>query len=362
MPYSESIETFLDQASLAAQCVEVDLLLTACETAKNLFTASLFRSPNQPLPRRFGGRRLLKELDLVIGEGWTDNHQSNDLLGAIAAKGRIFEGLAGEDLANYIYQTAINLPGYHQFCRHQKELRAWATRWARCAERKYYPYGSRKGGFKPLQAAGPSNEERKADAMARITEAVADFEESGRAWPRTISARRQLIARMAHCSERTLAKPDYLPLWHPKHRTNEGDILIDSNLNTARDRAIYLVSDHTPHITMGCLESGSTPLLFLSHHHVLSPAAQTFTKSTLSLIQQDLQPFIIQESVPIPGAWLIERDSPHILLRLESLDEGGEWCRCQDARQRKRGLRGGLYALADLIPAPTVIEEEKDCA
>ena len=366
LPYSDSIEVFLDQAAAAAQCVDIDLLLSACQTAKNLFTASLFRSPNQPLPKRFGGRRLLKELDLVIGEGWTDNHQSNDILGAIAAKGRIFEGLAGEELANYIYSTAIGLPGYQEFCRHQKELRGWATRWARCAERKYYPYGSRKGGFgfKLLQAAGPSNEERKADAMTRIANAVTDFEESGREWPNTIRERRKLIAKLAHCSERTLAKPDYLPLWHPNHR----------NLDTARDGEATQHRDHTPHMTMWLPD---LPLSSLSHHPVPPPAAGSCTKPTLTLIQQGTQPFTIQESVPMPenkvnntnkptttpklGDWLVEPDRRHILLRLQSVDGEG-WCRCQDERERRLGLRGSLYWLPDLLPAPIAEVGEVDCA
>ena len=68
---------------------------------------------------------------------------------------------------------------------------------------------------------------------------------------------------------------------------------------------------------------------------------------------------MVINNVPIPGSWLIEPDRPHILLRLESIDEGGEWCRCQDARQRKRELRGGLYALAELIPAPMAIVSQE---
>ena len=387
LPYSDNISTFLDRLDLSAASNDFDLIESLAAEAKANYQPfqKKSKSKDSPFQPHGSAKQWKKELEEAIAAGWELYHHSGGLLGKktmgllgqIAEYGRVFLGIDNENqLANYIYDTAIACPGFIPYCRHAREgeLRAWCARWAKSAMLHRYPYGSRKGGFKLLQAAGPTNEEKKADAMARIADAVTDFEESGREWPNTMRERRKLLAKLAHCSERTLAKPDYLPLWHPKHRTNEDDILIDSNLDTARDGEATQHRDHTSALTF---ELRIPALSSLSHHPVPPPAAGSCTKPTLTLIQQGTQPFTIQESVPIPenkmnntnkptttpklGDWLVEGDRRHILLRLQSV-EGEGWCRCQDERERRLGLRGGLYWLPDLLPAPIAEVGEVDCA
>ena len=416
-PYSQSLETFLRQAEWASECVDMDLLLSTCQDAHQSYTASLFagKTKYQPLARQFGGKRLLKELNLIIDAGWTAHGLSNDILGAIAAKGRIFHGLGGQALADFVYQTAIDAPGFAQYCRHQKECPAWAVRWARCSERKYYPYGSRKGGdFKPLKEAGPTNEERQADAMLRVADAVGDYQASGRAWPDSLSKRRTLIAKMANCSGRTLAKPTYLPLWHPDHRLVADDVAVIHPIaekpHTEQVSDISPRLDHTPPITVGVpscsgsekKESSTSSILSVSHSIITIPATCTTpsrppkTKTVQNLTQQGIEPFCPLLPVPItprltivknpesqpqsqfqrsnvvpiakqpaqgwetlppfqPGDLVVEAIRPGLLLRLESIDDDGEWCRCRDVEWG----RSELCLLSELRePALGLLGEE----
>jgi hypothetical protein len=391
VPYSQSIEVFLAQAEMAATRVDFDLLLSTCQDSHSRYTARLFdsKAKHQPLARQFGGKRLLKELNNIIDPGWTAHGQSNDILGAIAAKGRIFQGLGGQALADYVYQTAIDAPGFGQYCRHQRECPAWAVRWARCAERKYYPYGTRKGGdFKALKEAGPTNEERQADAKKRIVEAIADYETSGRCWPSTIRARRKLIASMACCSERTLAKAEYLMLWHPAHIS----LANSQKPDTVGDAATQSERDPAPPITVGPGYSAFEFKKTSSTSACTSPRRAKKTKTVQNLTGQGIQKIIrfeAGETVPIsrrlaivnnrqnhtqqgtqpllrivnrpklpiadpnpngvkPGDWVVELHRPRALLRLESIDPDGEYCRCQDVHWGGREL----CLLSELNHAP----------
>jgi hypothetical protein len=394
-PYSQSIQSFLRQAEMVSECVDFDLLLNTCQDAHNRYTARLFsgKAKHQPLAKQFGGRRLLKELNTIIETGWTAHGQSMDILGTIAAKGRIFHGLGGEELADWVYRTAINAPGFYDYCRHEKECPAWAARWAKCAERKYYPYGSRNGGdFKPPKEAGPTNEEKQADARKRIVEAIADFKASGRAWPSTIRARRLLIAKMACCSERTLAKAEYLSLWHPDHQSKA----VTPMPYTEQVSGISPERDHTTPITWGAssfpgraekkITSSSQPRESdcdrLTSAICTTPVASLKTKTTQTHTGKVIELFQVTMNVPNseitngkpririvnrpvvaiandpnpaglkPGDWVIEPDRPDRLMKLASIDDDGEWCRLVKPDCQQPGLIGSLAYLPELQHAP----------
>jgi hypothetical protein len=234
-PYSNSIDTFLSQADQCALSVDFDVLSELLGTAGDRYK-ELFKGPSSDnvvislkwFKHSKNAKRWKIESEKAIKTGWTGKSQSNDLLGIIAEYGRVFKGIDDEsELAAYIVKTAIAAPGYFEYCRHQNEIESWARRWAKCAMWHRFPYGSRKGEFKPLGKGGPTNEEKKVDAMTRISEAMIDLIASGRL-PNRISELRSLLSKLAHCSERTLTKKEYLTLWHPKHR----------NLDTAKDSEI----------------------------------------------------------------------------------------------------------------------------
>jgi hypothetical protein len=249
-PFSDSIEIFLDWADGAALNNDLETLLEACGTARNRYSEEKKQKRENNGPdgffslKRIGknAKQWKQYLEAAIKKGWDAHHYSNILLGYIAEYGRVFLGLGGVELVEYIYKTAIAAPGYSTYCRHQKEIYGWCERWAKSAERHRYPYGTRKGGeFKRLGKGGPTNEEKKADAMRRVIEYVENFEG---VWPATIRDRRSLIAKGARCSEGTLAKAEYLPLWHPKYMSSEGECLTTTNTDSCTEKSC----DQTPAI------------------------------------------------------------------------------------------------------------------
>jgi hypothetical protein len=119
-----------------------------------------------------------------------------------------------------------------------------------------YPYGSRKGKFTPLSKGGLNNDEKKVEAMTRISEHFEDLLQS-KHFPKGISALRSSLAKCANCSERTLAKKDYLPLWHPKYR----------NLDTVKD------SEFRSHADINCVSPppAVSPVAAASEQNYLIP-------------------------------------------------------------------------------------------
>ena len=94
------------------------------------------------------------DLEAVINSGWTGRGQTNELLGKIALKAYIFDGLQGTPLAMAIADTARSLPGYDEYCQHQSKIDLKSRDWARSVERdpKYYPYQEKPKGSTLLEA------------------------------------------------------------------------------------------------------------------------------------------------------------------------------------------------------------------
>jgi len=146
------------------------------------------------------------DLELEIGEGWSDYGQTNGLLKSIACYGRVFEGLAGAELAAYVERIATSRPGYERWCRHHHDIRLRCKVWARAAEKYYWPLGTEPKRETPKYCP---NAERAAEARDRIATAMRSLRFDG------LSVR-ELVAqlcRLAHCSAQTLYR--HLDLWHP---------------------------------------------------------------------------------------------------------------------------------------------------
>jgi hypothetical protein len=162
-----------------------------------------------------------QDLQTEINEGWTGYGQTNALLKTIACYGVVFEGLKGEALAEFVRTTAINAPGYGDYCRHQHEITRRATVWARAAEKYYWALGTepkREGGLTgaleesnviPLN----QNAQRALDAQRRIRAAVERLTVEGHL-PSAVTPRKEALEQTG-ISGRTLYK--YPELWHPAH-------------------------------------------------------------------------------------------------------------------------------------------------
>ncbi|MBE9255693.1 hypothetical protein IQ217_18020 [Synechocystis salina LEGE 00031] len=392
VPYSTSIETFLDLLDESAAACDIDLLLEACAEARANY--SPFAKPNGFGPHSKKGSEWRKADLATIAQPWEPSI-SMKRLGIIARYGVVFERLTGDDLVNFIVQTAIATPDYKKYCQHQHELTAWACRWGRCAERKYYPYEPKK----QSRPTGPTNEEKTRAAMRKIADAVVDLIAGGKL-PDGVKARERLLVSLTGTSKSTLWKSSYRPLWHPAHMDS---VLVAA---TQTQQGIEAVAPDPRTITL-CSYSASPPSSGVSHkacgsppnskkslhpQHVLPPRRAKKTKTTQTQTQQGIQKinrFEVGEPVPIsrrlaivnqhqsqsqqriqpplrivnrpvspiadpnpngvkPGDWVVEVHRPRALLRLESIDPDGEYCRCADVHWGGREL----CLLSELNHAP----------
>ncbi|MBD2078475.1 hypothetical protein H6G01_00865, partial [Leptolyngbya sp. FACHB-17] len=182
----------------------------------------------------------LQDLRAEIQEGWTGYGQTNHLLKTIACHGVVFEGLKGDALAQYVLETATNLPGYEEWCQHQHEIRMRSTVWARSAENYYWALGSdpkRLGNAHGDEGEKvvPFNVLRSEDAQRRIKAVVSRLEQEGQ-FPSTATARAKLIAAEG-ISTRTLY--NHLELWHPIHYQSR-------SCKTAQPETITAISEPDP--------------------------------------------------------------------------------------------------------------------
>lgn len=149
-----------------------------------------------------------QDLVQTISEGWTGHGQTNDLLKQIGCYGRVFEGLGGVALAEYIERVATSSPGFERWCRHQGEIWKRSCVWGKAVEHYYWPLGA-----EPLRQRRTIATVRQTvaeDAQRRITAAMGQLE----GYQGTIKNLARTVCKLAKCSQQTLYK--YLHLWHPQ--------------------------------------------------------------------------------------------------------------------------------------------------
>jgi len=84
-----------------------------------------------------------KNLQRRIAEGWTDYHQTNDLLLTIANYGVVKLKLKDEELFQYLLNTSASAPNYAKYCQHQHEIEARCRDVAKAAKKYWSKYPSK---------------------------------------------------------------------------------------------------------------------------------------------------------------------------------------------------------------------------
>jgi len=211
------------QAGFESNKDELNWFLLDWEEAANSNDADLFESYSEEARSWFKSRKLsnnqfnnksgftakgqkstnwYNNLQATLKEGWTAKSQTNDILGDIAALHRIFTKASSvEELASMVIETATTLPGYQQFCNHQKEIVKRCTEWARCAWKKYRPLGS----LNQKTYVKKTEEENKnliklKEIRAKIAEALVNLKESG------VKVTYRLLAKEAGVSINSISK------------------------------------------------------------------------------------------------------------------------------------------------------------
>ena len=243
-PYSNRLEHFLNAAAGSAERNDTDLLESKFDEAYDWFlkkkNQERIYSPT-PEDREFIEQvdyaqqeikeGFLNQIRTAIEQGFTGEGETNELLLTIAKLGRILHGLTGERYINYITETVTSCPGYAQYCRHKHEINRRCAEVARYGEQQWYPYRTRlpqsRSTYKQIKQSLTNktnlNLERQHNARSRITQAVAIIQQQGQL-PLKVGECKLAIRNVTKelfsisVSDRTLNKPENLPLWHPKHR------------------------------------------------------------------------------------------------------------------------------------------------
>lgn len=232
VPYSNKVEHFLHAAETSAQNNDVELLTSTFEDAEKWFKQKYRTYSKKGQGSDY--QDWLNNSVRYISEGWSDNHQTNDLLLTIANVGVKAHGLEGEELAQFIQDTATAAPGYYPHCRHRHEIRKRCQDVARSAEKYWSAYPSRpRRSFTYAEmverlerrSRKPNLNQLKSEHTSnRIADTVVHLSQTLQALPKNIKKLMELIRETSKqlfgigVSDKTLRKKDNLTLWHPKYK------------------------------------------------------------------------------------------------------------------------------------------------
>ncbi|MDZ8052502.1 MAG: hypothetical protein RMX63_13675 [Aulosira sp. ZfuCHP01] len=133
-PISDSVSIFLDYCDRAASRQDLTKLKRVANKAKKQISQERYRKQESA-----DAAQWRANWEETIAIGWTGQGQTNTLLQIFAGYGIVFLDLRGDKLVEFCLSTAINAPGYKQYCRHQHEIEARVWHWVECTIRnKWY--------------------------------------------------------------------------------------------------------------------------------------------------------------------------------------------------------------------------------
>ncbi|MBD2597887.1 hypothetical protein H6G74_26710 [Nostoc spongiaeforme FACHB-130] len=133
-PISDSVSIFLDYCDRAASRQDLTKLKRVANKAKKQIARERYRKQESA-----DAAQWRANWEEIIAIGWTGQGQTNTLLQIFAGYGIVFLDLRGDKLVEFCLSTAINAPGYKQYCRHQHEIEARVRHWVGCTIRnKWY--------------------------------------------------------------------------------------------------------------------------------------------------------------------------------------------------------------------------------
>lgn len=133
-PISDSVSIFLDHCDRAASRQDLTKLKRVANKAKKQISRERYRK--QESADVIQWRANWEE---IIAIGWTGKGQTNTLLQIFVGYGIVFLDLESDKLVEFCLTTAINAPGYSQYCRHQHEIEARVRHWVESTIRnKWY--------------------------------------------------------------------------------------------------------------------------------------------------------------------------------------------------------------------------------
>ncbi len=239
-PISDSVSIFLDYCDRAASRQDLTKLKRVANKAKKQISRERYRKQESADVAQW--RANWEE---IITTGWTGKGQTNTLLQIFVGYGIVFLDLESDKLVEFCVTTAINAPGYSQYCRHQHEIEARVQHWVESTIRNkwysaYISYPERllgtfantfaeaiagipsihkpKDNVIPFDRRKQQNWERSQQAQKRI-QIVVKAIEWDRGLPAGATERGKAIrAEYKRCFHKTISQETlqkHLHLWHP---------------------------------------------------------------------------------------------------------------------------------------------------
>jgi hypothetical protein len=235
-PVPGGAEEFIELMNSSCDRQDFKLLEKCCNTARDWYC-------NFALNKQ-GRTQWQKDIEYSLKFGFTGSGQTNDILKNLANLGRVFYGSnTVPDLAQFIHERVIDLPGYIDHCGHQDEIEKRAFEWATSAINYWSIWASNPqrtqnftelwaeqeqlSGVEPeVKAAhrgrwGWVNQKRSDETKSKLktilTEHPLDI------MPKGVLKRLNFINEKCQVmfgtkfSRNTLKKPEYRDLWHPKY-------------------------------------------------------------------------------------------------------------------------------------------------
>jgi len=215
-PIGDSLDIFFQHWSMASSHQDIESLSASLVTMRQRFDENRKATRNhQKLFKTFRDAQKAQKTSPDEGIDWTGHGQTNEILGKLAWYGRVCCHLAGQALVDYIVTRAQNSPGYHRYCKHQKDIKKRAKDWARCAERHHQELESSSQQRQQTKVAKPNQNQVKAEAtLQRLLQGIETLQQENRL-PTAITKRMLALNHETGISSATLYEEPYKHYWHP---------------------------------------------------------------------------------------------------------------------------------------------------
>jgi hypothetical protein len=283
LTHESMLAGFLTRVEQSAKAQDMELLHRMMDTCYAKYTSNKGIAKYQQHHKDYTevAREWKENLEWTIQTvGWTAHGQTNTLLPSFIAYGVVFLGLKAQELKDCLHELILAAPGYHEYCRHQHEIKAVIKGWVENTERQdyYVEYCGfpARSGLNPHLIAKRIKAKRNQhnDNLAKRTEqrlnailaALTEIPTQVKA--KIAAIRTKSIELFGEAiSRNTLYKSEYKPLWF------EAEIAkLDSNLE----------KDPTPPPNSS-LTATNTQLQHIAlENHLPNPVAQIQSQTALS--------------------------------------------------------------------------------
>ena len=130
-PCSNNLEYFIACCKWCAEGIDID------EIKENLSKPKKIKKKNSSKTESVI-EKWKEDIERVIQTGWTDYHQTNQIIYKLAQKVIVFDDTIYEDKLSWMVSTIKEMPGYKEYCRHQHEIDNRCQDWLNCLLKKGY--------------------------------------------------------------------------------------------------------------------------------------------------------------------------------------------------------------------------------